>query len=286
LLHCICLFLKVNVYVALKVHTADTIHAGRHAVQAFSSYLQQYINKTADKSNKNWNFPKLHMSVHIFNNIEAKGATHNYNTKPNEKMHGSLKDSYLMCTNFRDVAPQILCINHWQVVAESICCNISNFDEYQFSVVDDLVVSNDSSHVKLGSRQALQTFESVKSTYKDDSTFTNFHIKLNEFLTNFLLAIQLSLPGGKQVKLKASDKGRITECCFLKVNYESLVDWHQCTNYLCCNPKFFGALHFDCVFIQMTNKIILGCLLFVFECTVGDTVLSLTLIHPFDAPMF
>ena len=47
------------------------------------------------------------MSVHIFDNIEAKGATRNYNTKPNEKMHGSLKDSYSMRTNFRDVAPQV-----------------------------------------------------------------------------------------------------------------------------------------------------------------------------------
>lgn len=47
------------------------------------------------------------MSMHIFDNIEAKGATHNYNMKLNEKMHGSLKDSYLMRTNFRDVAPQV-----------------------------------------------------------------------------------------------------------------------------------------------------------------------------------
>lgn len=47
------------------------------------------------------------MSVHIFNNIKAKGVTRNYNMKPNEKMHGSLKESYLMRTNFRDIAPQV-----------------------------------------------------------------------------------------------------------------------------------------------------------------------------------
>ena len=62
------------------------------------------------------------------------------------------------------------------------------------------------------------------------------------------------------------------------------MDWRQCTNYLRCNPKFFGALRFDCVLIQTTDKIIFGRLLFIFECTVGDVVLSLTLIHPFDAP--
>ncbi|KAG2108167.1 uncharacterized protein F5147DRAFT_745794 [Suillus discolor] len=293
LLRCICLFIEVDMYAALEVHTANTIHAGRHTVKVFSTYLQQYITKTADNSDKNWNFPKLHMNVHIFNNIEAKGATCNYNTKPNEKMHGLLRDLYLMRTNFRDVAPQILCINHWQVIAENIRRNISDFNEHQLrdiedaldkdnSVVDDLVVSNDSLHVKLGSRQAPQTFESVENTHKDDGAFTNFHIKLNDFLTNFLLVIQAPLLGGKRVQLKASDK--ITECRFLKVNYESLVDWCQHTDYLRCNPKFFGAPRFDCVFIQTTDKIIFGHLLFVFECTVEDRVFSLALIHSFDAP--
>lgn len=112
---------------------------------------------------------------------------------------------------------QILRINHWQVVAENVHHNISDFDEYQLwdiedaldeddSVVDDLVVLNDSPHVKLGSRQAPQTFESVENTHKDDGTFTNFHIKLNDFLTNFLLVIQVPLPFGKRVQLKASNK--------------------------------------------------------------------------------
>lgn len=79
-------------------------------------------------------------------------------------------------------------------------------------------------------------------------------------------------------------KGQITECHFLKVNYEALVDWCQHTDYLRCNPKFFGASRFDCAFIQTTNKIIFGRLLFVFECTLDNTVLSLALIHLFDAP--
>lgn len=112
---------------------------------------------------------------------------------------------------------QILRINHWQVITKSIRRNISNFDEYQLQnvdyvldeddfLVDDLVISNDSPHVKLGSRQAPQTFESLENTHKSDSTFTNFCIKLNEFLTNFLLAIQLPLPGRKRVQLKTNDK--------------------------------------------------------------------------------
>ncbi|KAG1864363.1 hypothetical protein F4604DRAFT_1893404 [Suillus subluteus] len=296
LLRCIRLFLELDAYAALEVHTTETISAGQHAVQAFSTYLQQYIDKSTDESDKNWNFPKLHMCVHIFDNIEAKGATRNYNTKPNEKMHGSLKDSYLLHTNFRDVAPQILRINHWQVTAESIRRHISDLDEYESrgsedsddpedsGDVDDLVSLDDADlpHVKLGSRQAVQTFELIKDTHKEDAAFTNFRVKLNDFLTNFLLAIQLPLPGGKRVQLRASDK--ITECRFLKVNYESMVDWRQRTNYLRCSPKFFNTARFNCVFIQTKDKVIFGCLLFLFECVVGDITLSLALIHPFDAP--
>ncbi|KAG1731038.1 hypothetical protein EDD22DRAFT_1014271, partial [Suillus occidentalis] len=290
LLRCIRHFLEVDAYAALEVHTTETISAGRHAVQAFSTYLQ-----VADESDKNWNFPKLHMSVHIFDNIEAKGATRNYNTKPNERMHGSLKDSYLLRTNFRDVAPQILHINHWQVVAESIRRHISDLDEYEsggsedsgdledLGDVDDLVSPDaNAPHVRLGSRQAAQTFELIEDAHKEDAAFTNFRVKLNNFLTDFLQVIQLPLPGGKRVQFKASDK--ITECRFLKVNYESLVDWRLHTDYLRCSPKFFNAARFDCVFIQTEAKVIFGRLLFLFECIVGDITLSLALIHPFDAP--
>jgi hypothetical protein len=69
------------------------------------------------------------MSVHIFDNIEAKGATRNYNTKPNEKMHGSLKDSYQMRTNFRNVAPQVtdFILNIIDLLILDYCYNIYRF---------------------------------------------------------------------------------------------------------------------------------------------------------------
>jgi hypothetical protein len=56
---------------------------------------------------KNWNFPKMHMHVHMCNDIRAKGVTRNYNTKPNEQMHGPLRRSYKLRTNFKNVAPQV-----------------------------------------------------------------------------------------------------------------------------------------------------------------------------------
>lgn len=68
---------------------------------------QEYINATKDLE-KNWNFPKIHALQHLFDDIEAKGATRNYNTKINEKLHRPLKRSYALRTNFKDVAGQVL----------------------------------------------------------------------------------------------------------------------------------------------------------------------------------
>lgn len=61
---------------------------------------------------KNWNFPKMHLNAHIFEDIVQKGVTRNYNTKPNESMHRSLKDNYHTRTNFKNVVDQVG-INHW-----------------------------------------------------------------------------------------------------------------------------------------------------------------------------
>jgi hypothetical protein len=43
----------------------------------------------------------------MFHDIEMKGVTRNYNTKPSEKMNGPLKKYYRHHTNFKDVAAQV-----------------------------------------------------------------------------------------------------------------------------------------------------------------------------------
>lgn len=43
----------------------------------------------------------------MFQDIENKGATRNYNTKPSEKANGPLKKYYQRHTNFKNVAKQV-----------------------------------------------------------------------------------------------------------------------------------------------------------------------------------
>ncbi|KAG2067656.1 hypothetical protein BDR04DRAFT_1129523 [Suillus decipiens] len=231
---------------------------GRSAVQALTALM------------KDWIFSKLHMIMHLFNDIEAKGASRNYNTKLNEQMHGPLKDWYQNWTNFKN-------IDHWVHVADDICCCISDMDNYisltlqsqdnnnnnnkdaQLPMSNLLPLNDGSLHVKLGSRQVLQTFSHIEDTCWNDDEFMNFCIRLNSFLN-------------------------ITKYQFLQVNFKSLVDWQQHMEYLQCNLSFHNSPHFDCVFIHTNEKVIVGHLLFLFKCPVGKDLYPLALIHPFDAP--
>ncbi|KAG1898719.1 uncharacterized protein F5891DRAFT_1129341 [Suillus fuscotomentosus] len=306
LVRCVRLYLEVDMYAAFEVHTTNTISEGRSAVQALAAFMKQYITAT-EEDDEDWNLSKLHMIMHLFDDIEAKGVTRNYNTKPNEQMHGPLKDWYQRWTNFKNVTEQILHIDHWLLIADDIRCQIFNLDEYVISQhqannidkdadeddPDSKVLTNPirhvfdpldgSMHVKFGSREAPQTFGLIENSHKDDIAFSNFHVKLNSFLNVFLPASNIPLPDGKRIHLLSTHT--ITTCRLLHVNYESMVDWQQYTDYLRCNPKFFNAPRFDCVFIQTNQKVIFGHLLLLFECPVGDNVFPLALIHPYDAPI-
>ena len=53
------------------------------------------------------NVPKMHLIQHLFDDIEAKGATRNYTSKTFETMHGAMGATYLRMTNFKDVGRQV-----------------------------------------------------------------------------------------------------------------------------------------------------------------------------------
>ncbi|KAG1838007.1 hypothetical protein F4604DRAFT_1885610 [Suillus subluteus] len=259
LLQCVRLYLEMDMYAALEVHTTNTIEEGRHTVQVFTALM------------KNWNFPKLHMTTHIFDDIEAKGATRNYNTKLYEQMHGPLKDWYLNQTNFKNVAEQILRINHWILVADDIDHRISDFDEYSQrksdgdSEDDDSLDDDENTDIGVDSTldPSQHTFCSIENAQKTRVKFTNFRIKLNAFLNIFLPACNIPLPNGRRIHLQSDDTN---------------------TDYLRCSPQFFNAPHYDCVFIRTQNGVILGRLVFLFQCAIGNGLFPLALIHPFDTP--
>ena len=82
---------------------------------------------------------------------------------------------------------------------------------------------------------------------------------------------------------------QLQEFRYLKVNYESCVDWKTTTDYLRCNPRFHGRERYDCVLIhtidhQNNGKLTFARLQFMFEYTVGNEPLRLALVTPFYIP--
>ncbi|KAL4078992.1 hypothetical protein V8B97DRAFT_1865297, partial [Scleroderma yunnanense] len=71
----------------------------------------------------------------------------------------------------------------------------------------------------------------------------------------------------------------------LQVNFESMVDWCQYTNYLCCNPTFHGWPCYDCVIIKTYQGHIFRQLVSLFKCTVSREEFPLALIQLYDAPI-
>lgn len=125
LLRCIRAYVELDLLASFEVHTEDTIKRGRAVANRFAklanvSHLFFTRNATAVDVLEHsgipkggWNFPKMHLIQHLFDDIEAKGVTRNYSTKPFEKMHGPLGESYERVTNFKDVAGQVS--NHYSI---------------------------------------------------------------------------------------------------------------------------------------------------------------------------
>ncbi|KAG2116194.1 hypothetical protein BD769DRAFT_1629852 [Suillus cothurnatus] len=261
LLRCIHYYVEFDIYVSLEVHTEDTIAAGRLALQNFSEIMDEYIAQSQPETLKNWNFPKKHLISHTFDDIVAKGVTRNYSTKPNEKMHGSLRKIYLQRTNFKNVASQILHYDEWLLTSKSMRTELNELDEYnQQDMCDpennealhDTGASESTTiHAHLGSRQGNHSFADIIHSHGTDRAFTDFRMKLNHFLNGFLPQNDIPLPDGRRIHLRAEDM--ITEFRFLRVNYESIVDWRMHRDLLQCNSNFYGSPRYDCVIVNTAN---------------------------------
>ncbi|KAG2120397.1 hypothetical protein DEU56DRAFT_928435, partial [Suillus clintonianus] len=302
MLRCIRSYTEFNMYASLEVHTEDTINNGREALSKFTGLMDKYIEDTAEMSEKSWNFPKKHLSAHLFDDMRRKVFLETTAPSRTKKMHGPLKDAYQDRTNFKNFAEQILRYNHDSLIAEYIRNKLDHLDTQNISVdrpespdttlqetdnSDDIDVDSteptDAQHFTLGSKRAAMSFTLIEAGSPGNPVFDRFRIKLNDFLNHAFAANGIPFPGGRWIQLVASDM--IVEHQFLRVNFESLVDWRVSTDYLRCTPMFHGSPQYNCVILQTDTGIIFGKLMLIFTCTVGDVQYPVTLVLPYDRPV-
>ncbi|KAF8263942.1 hypothetical protein EI94DRAFT_1703632 [Lactarius quietus] len=202
----------------------------------FGSLMQEYIDAsmleaTEDDPAKKWNFPKMHMLVQSFDNIEVKGASCNYNTKPNEKMHRPLKKSYNLQTNFKNIAPQILQIEHVTFMSVLIHSQIDEIDKLNTNALTPDEESP--THLDL--------LPASLSTAQGRGLWGSFHICLAKWLT---AELEASNEGGKEmsyaIELNPSDNITAeaaeadvstvpgdTRMCSPKTRYEEVLEWRH-----------------------------------------------------------
>ncbi|KAG1788295.1 hypothetical protein EV424DRAFT_1339528 [Suillus variegatus] len=226
----------------------------------------------------------------------AKGTARNFSTRPNEKQHGPIKCWYLRQTNRKDIANQILELDHRSIVSEFIRSHIECLDEEQRKLIlsqeelEDMDEDDEpfEEHFHIGSPlKNHTTLAQLEEENKSIRVFHQFWKKLATFLNHFLPSHNIPLPEGiAWLRLSVQDK--IHEYQYLKVNYESTADWKLATDYLRSNASFHGKEQHDCALIRTQDKDghdknIIVKILYMFKHSVGDRTLDLVLVLPMDA---
>ncbi|KIJ19761.1 hypothetical protein PAXINDRAFT_7042 [Paxillus involutus ATCC 200175] len=121
------------------------------------------------------------------------------NTRPNEAFHGPLKDAYQHHSNGRDIAGQVLCVNHHELAATLIRARIKHLEQWKELDAEDLDGPNSEhdsdppisfeGHHKLGSPCtpiSIQDLEATRATM--DHMFEGFCKRFVEFINQSLPA--------------------------------------------------------------------------------------------------
>ncbi|KIJ09892.1 hypothetical protein PAXINDRAFT_164338 [Paxillus involutus ATCC 200175] len=290
-------YLELDGLIFLDVHTETTLSMIEKELPQFNDALNEYI-ELAMKSNieglrVDWDFPKVHAWKHIVNDIRHKGAARNFSTRPNESMHGALREAYKRWSNGREVASQVLQVDHHMLAVKLLRLRITS-QEFVYDQDQDpeMATSIDNEHdaegsvsiqhTQLGAPCRLSiTMQSLETCNATDGAFRGIRRKFAEFLNSSVNAWGYNVT--KYIMI--SPAFEITEHRYLRVNYSSTVDWRENTDYLRCNPKFFGKPRYNCALIQLTaTEVAFVRLIFMFTCYIPDLdgTFEFALVQPYS----
>ncbi|KAI6027155.1 hypothetical protein EDC04DRAFT_2605916 [Pisolithus marmoratus] len=189
-------YLQLDSLIGLDIQTEKTIGMIENELIVFRDELKAYracirhLDETGLK--ENWNFPKAHLWKHVTRDIRSKGAICNYSARPNEKMHGPLKDAYQDRSNGKDVAGQILHVDHHRLAIKliQVCIDAEN-EHTNLAAGNDAGNNEDNGgkfeeNMKLGAPQQPTSLSDIETAHKDDRAFDRFYQKLETFLNTCL----------------------------------------------------------------------------------------------------
>ncbi|KAK0501935.1 hypothetical protein EDD18DRAFT_1100438 [Armillaria luteobubalina] len=322
LLRALRVYMELDVYASLTLHTSDTLRDGQARTPIFASVIEEYEKAARNKYKamrqtltctdtipkekklKHWNFPKAHSHQHLFDDIEAKGVTLNYNTKPNESMHGSFKESYQHHTNFKNVDEQILRVDDWYNAMTYIRQQVNHHDKIEKegdeddegetgdSNEDELAPTSSTSseadyaataslHGGRGKGGGKLSIAEVEAKAVDNSDFCDFLNRLSSHMKKHFESHPEELPSDNGVPAELDGFKCQDQDCAIFINYSSVVDWSFTTDILRCSPSFNYHPCYDFVLLDTNQGPMFVQLVLIFECVVHEKVYPLMLVRPF-----
>ncbi|KAK0207409.1 hypothetical protein IW262DRAFT_1469507 [Armillaria fumosa] len=329
LLRALRVYMELDVYASLTLHTSDSLRDGRARIPILASLIEEYEKAVHDKDEatrqaainadktpkekkvKSWNFPKAHSHQHLFDNIEAKGVTLNYNTKPNESMHGSFKESYQRHTNFKNVDEQILRVDNWYNAMAYIRQQVNHHDDIEKESQDNQVAdgetgAEDKDELVLASRSANSdadytaaaslhgsrgkgggklSMAEVEAKAVDNSDFREFRKHLSTHMKKHFESHPEELPSDNGIPAEFAGfecQDQISSYGMVKVNYSSVIDWCFTTDILRCSPNFHNHPRYDFVLLKTNQGPMFAQLVLIFEFVVHGMTYPLMLVRPFS----
>ncbi|KAJ7573387.1 hypothetical protein C8J56DRAFT_1066092 [Mycena floridula] len=288
-------YMNMRAYIAFSKHSEITIEKGQKEVENFSHLIEAYeIDTEGTEFQKSWNFPKFHLRWHVFDDIEEKGTMRHLSTRPSEKLHGPIRKIYQNQTNFKDVAHQILKIEHKLSVALMMREELSALGNQARHRLKLLLSEHDDDDHPLPIPDDLETFERVIISSKDkkmslDSlcalhnhapAFRRLHIQLGTFFTSSFQAHRIPLPHQRAVQFTKQEL--VVPFKFVTVSYQCTVSWKLVDDYLRCNPDFHHHPRYDFVLVDSPDSPFFGELISMFSCTVGEKRYHVALIWLFE----
>ncbi|CUA68688.1 hypothetical protein RSOLAG22IIIB_08058 [Rhizoctonia solani] len=175
---------ELRTLASMTVHTERTLTLGRELVKRFHTLSVECTKKFK----KSFAFPKMHLLAHLFDDIEAKGVTANFTTKPGEQMHARLRAAFLTSSRKKDTADgEVLRKAHAAAVYQHIQSEIDVFDQSNISDPDDEEDDSNSTepqiiHVQLCSKSGQLTLSLLEGMHPGDPAFRQFGTRVRQFI--------------------------------------------------------------------------------------------------------
>ncbi|TFK18542.1 hypothetical protein FA15DRAFT_729418 [Coprinopsis marcescibilis] len=225
----------------------------------------------------------MHTQIHMIMDIIRKGVTQNGNTKPNEHKHGKYKDMYQLQTNFHNTDPQIMKLEHDDIICSTIrsllneldrwtvlnsLSLVNNIDEWAAYDNQDILCKDppparrNKSPRTIGTSQASVGSEAEgQHTLSDILSFCPKHLGELETPETIVLKVKAFLCNKLRNKPKVSLESPICSIAnqikiyrYTKISYTSCKDLSVQTDYLRTNPRFFGHPRYDFALLQHTPQ--------------------------------